>query len=1058
VRRDKRLKYSGIYPYPGIEQIVRRSWVLTLVLAVLTLSTGVAGERLPMRLYSTADGLWSSFINSMIRDSHGFIWLCTRDGLSRFDGYRFINYKISGGPSAQNFTFMYEDRAGKFWIFLYGKGLYRYDASAATAVSLPANGGADDGRIMLSAELVSSNTFGGVFEDPEGHLWAWSKGLFLVEQQSGRFSLREISLNLPPDLQSSLAINSIAASHGSLWLGTTRGLFRRLSDGRTVQYTINQNLGSDYVRSISADQSGNLWVTHPHGLYVFKPAPLSALEPGKPFQFVQLHAHASVGEYPLPSQPDEVVDCTGLGIFAGSAKQITAVYQQSNGQLWLAAHDRLVLFDGRHFRYYTDSRSPFSHLVEDLDGDLWVATLDGIMRFSLRGLVSYDRNDGLKDPEIDSIHEDPEGKLYAVSPGWIISQLREKKFESVHPNIPASSRLWTSPLGFLDHTGQWWFLTGSGLYHFPRVRGMEDLAHVKPTLYTNLDGLPAQWVYCIFEDSRGDLWISVRWTEQGLIGLVRWRRSTGTFHRFTEADGLPPLKSAASFAEDRAGNLWAGFYEEGLVRYSSGRFTSFTSADGVPHGFITTLHVDKKGRLWLTSTSGGLARVDKPDAERPQFLGYTTREGLSSDNARSLTEDLDGRIYIGTVRGVDRLTPETGKFKHYGSADGLAGDFVLTAFRDRKGALWFGTFNGLSRLEPRPEAEPAPPSILIDGLRVAGVKQPLNELGTPAVSGLELAAAQNNLQIDFSSLSMAHAALLRYQYKLQGVDKDWSSPTEQRTVHYANLAPGKYEFLVRALDSSGRSSPQPASVTFRILPPFWRRWWFLILAATLMVCLATLLYRYRVAHLLELERVRTHIATDLHDDIGSSLSQIAVLSEVARRQVDGNVSVSRPLSTIASTSRELVDSMSDIVWAINPNRDHLSDLSQRMRRFASDLLTAQDIEFRFDAQETERPVKLDAHVRRQVFLIFKESLHNVVRHSACRNVTIELRIQKHAMHLALSDDGRGFDPQHESNGHGLMSMRQRASTLGATLEIASRETQGTVISLKVPLARRMALT
>ena len=412
---------------------------------------------------------------------------------------------------------------------------------------------------------------------------------------------------------------------------------------------------------------------------------------------------------------------------------------------------------------------------------------------------------------------------------------------------------------------------------------------------------------------------------------------------------------------------------------------------------------------------------------------------------------------MGTVRGLDRLTPETGKFKHYGAADGLAGDFVITAYRDHKGSLWFGTFNGLSRLEPEPESAPAAPSIRIEGLRIAGVQQLLNELGTPEIAGLELGSSQNNLQIDFSSLSLAHAPLLRYQYKLQGIDRDWSAPTDQRTVHYANLAPGKYRFLVRAVDSRGITSPQPATVSFRILPPFCAAWWFLTLAAALVGCLATILYRYRVAHLLELERVRTHIATDLHDDIGSSLSQIAVLSEVARRQVNGNVAVSIPLSTIASTSRELVDSMSDIVWAVNPNRDHLSDLSQRMRRFASDLLTAHDIEFHFDAQETERPVRLDAHVRRQVFLIFKEAVHNMVRHSGCSNVSIELRIEKHAIHLTLSDDGKGFDPDQQSHGHGLMSMRQRAGSLGAALEIVSHPSHGAVISLQVPLARRMAL-
>ena len=140
-------------------------------------------------------------------------------------------------------------------------------------------------------------------------------------------------------------------------------------------------------------------------------------------------------------------------------------------------------------------------MIDDSDGDLWIATLDGVMRFSLHGLVSYGRGDGLKDQEVDSIQEDHAGVLQVVSPGWFVSELKDRKFTSIHPNLPDASRLWTSPLGFLDHTGQWWFLTGRGLYRFPRVGRTEDLARVSPVRYTNLDGLPAQWVYCMFEDS-----------------------------------------------------------------------------------------------------------------------------------------------------------------------------------------------------------------------------------------------------------------------------------------------------------------------------------------------------------------------------------------------------------------------------------------------------------------------------------------------------------------------------------------------------------------------------
>ena len=296
------------------------------------------------------------------------------------------------------------------------------------------------------------------------------------------------------------------------------------------------------------------------------------------------------------------------------------------------------------FRYFTDSRSPFSHLLEDLDGDLWVATLDGIMRFSLHGLVSYGRNEGLKDPEIDSILEDHESRLYTISPGWIISQLKERTFASVRPNIPPSSRLWTSPLGFLDHTGQWWLLTGGrGLYRFPRVKRFEDLAHTVPKLYTNLDGLPAEWVYCMFEDSHGELWIAVGRTEEGGYRSCPMAACTESFHRFTEADGLPPLRSAASFVEEDAGDLWFGFYEEGLVRYSAGaRSTELYSGGRRAAG----IHYGPAYRPLQAASGLPPPPADWPGvvmilpAGHPPFVIYTTRQGLSTDNARSLTEDL----------------------------------------------------------------------------------------------------------------------------------------------------------------------------------------------------------------------------------------------------------------------------------------------------------------------------------------------------------------------------------------------------------------------------------
>src|SRR5207253_3013310 len=239
----------------------------------------------------------------------------------------------------------------------------------------------------------------------------------------------------------------------------------------------------------------------------------------------------------------------------------------------------------------------------------------------------------------------------------------------------------------------------------------------------------------------------------------------------------------------------------------------------------------------------------------------------------------------------------------------------------------------------------------------------------------------------------------------------------------ASLSPGGYRFMVRAVTADGIISPTPATITFTILRPLWQRWWFVTLALILTGLIATAIIRNRVGRLIELERVRTRIAADLHDDIGSGLTRIAILSEVARHQVSVDAPVGEPLSMIATASRDLVDSMSDIVWAINPNKDHLRDLIQRMRRFASDLFTARQIEFTFTAPGEEQALKIGADLRRQVFLIFKEAVNNIARHSACTEARIEMRIENGSLMIKVADNGAGFDPAEMSDGHGLQSMR-----------------------------------
>jgi signal transduction histidine kinase len=291
---------------------------------------------------------------------------------------------------------------------------------------------------------------------------------------------------------------------------------------------------------------------------------------------------------------------------------------------------------------------------------------------------------------------------------------------------------------------------------------------------------------------------------------------------------------------------------------------------------------------------------------------------------------------------------------------------------------------------------------------------------------------------------------------LEGADAAWTAPTELRTVNYASLPPASYRFLVSALDPSGTPSATPATASFTKLPPYWQRWWFRLLA--LLGC-GSLLYgahRYNLNRLLELERVRTRIATDLHDDIGASLSQIAILSEVLIQRSGGDQGLSGQLSGMARSAREVLASMSDIVWAINPRHDHLRDLQQRMRRFASDMFAARNIEFVFRAPAADRDLKLSADMRREIFLVFKEAVNNAVRHSDCTHAEIDLSREGDWLALRVSDNGKGLPACENGAGHGLLNMQARAKTLGGEVTIASAADRGTTIALRVPVGRTRA--
>jgi len=992
----------------------------------------IHAERLPVRAFSVADGLPSNSATCVVRDSQNFLWFCTPEGLARFDGYSFSNYQIEQGLPDRTVVAFLQTKDGEYWVAT-AHSIARFHPEAAHSrlfeVYRP-----PDFQPLQSSDLI---------EGPGACLYYLTGNkLLLFDRRTKRFETVDIHYKTG-------ALDAVFRDRdGSIWIGGEFTLTHRFADGRIDEFGIADGLPSKgaffRVTDFLRDREGHLWLATWRGVLRLVANPT----PGR-----QIVERVYTTQDGLPG------DVT-FGMFQSHDGRIFAGSEKGLGELIPATGktpDRFRSYTSRNgFDLPTDGPS-VSSFAEDNAGNLWIAGTTPI-RIATGGFVHYGMEDGLQTRGVASIFEDREKHLIVVGANplsAVIHRYREGRFYGTVPWVPKGVDFpWGSvQIHLQDHEGAWWVSTSSGLYRYQKGLPLEDVAHTKPLrIYSQRNGLPGDQIFRIFEDSRGDIWISVIGSE----GVWRWSRAREAIEGLRFDDRRNVLGTPTVFAEDRSGAVWAGFYMGGLARYDGHDFHLYTEPDGIPGGGVRAIYIDHFQRIWL-ATSRGLARLQYSAGAPLQGKLYTTRDGLLTDVVSCLTEDSLGRIYAGSSHGIDQITPQSGRVRHYSRADGLdvMGDAAI-AYRDHDGVLWFGK-DGVSRFVPGPDdpAQKAPP-IRLTRIAVQGKDQAMSELGETQMSGLRLPAGETPLEISFASINFIAGEIVRYQYRLRG--SEWSETSDVQRVTYASLSPGSYRFEVRAVNSDGRVSDSPALLAFTVLPPWWRTWrFFTLLVAALSIGILAL-HRYRLRQALELERVRTRIATDLHDDIGSSLTQIAILSELAQRSASAAAETVHPLSRIADLSRELVDSMSDIVWAINPQRDHLRDLSYRMRRFASDVFTSKQIHFKFTPPAPEVDVNLSATVRRQIFLIFKESVNNLVRHSQTNRAEIELRIENGRLSLLVRDHGQGFSVPANATGHGISSMQQRAAGLGGEFNLVSEPGHGTTVTLSMTLDRRSRRT
>ncbi len=992
--------------------------ILFLACAAGVRAQGLAGPELHFDLIDSRAGLSNNITSWTYQDHQGFLWIATGDGLNRFDGYSFKVYRHDRGDatSLSNNTVwqMLEDARGNLWVFTRS-GWDRFDRRTE--------------RFHHYPPVAERWSVSGGLSDEHGAFWSFvDDKLFRYDDRAEVFRLifeqPQDALSgaerAPPDHILSLYRDRQA----SLWISTARGLLYRFSTASGAWKPFASPWRELAVRF--EDTQGRLWLQHDRGTGLF---------------------HPETGAFePYVVDPDRPTYQIRL--------------RDGAGRLWFTDQGAVLRYDPVRDarRSVVLDPPPFQdlllHLYEDRTGGLWFSSLSGLYHLPssvkpFHHLGAHDPN-GLSHSAVMAVYEGRDGMLWVGTLGGGLNRVD-----------PRSGRV-------------------------TRYRRQPE-------------GLCHDSIWSLFEDRRGTLWIG---TDQGLCALDP---STERFHAVTlprSATWGPPTPAPINaIREDEHGQLWlAG--NDGLYRLEPAtnavkHFPRLEPGSDMNAWFIQALHIDRSGRLWVARKQGGLYRFDPETETATAFPALLQAMPVTNEGIWMIHEDGRGVLWLGSDHGLTRFDPATGTVRHYTEQDGLPASIVyailedeahhlwlstnngLVRFRDRfpdapvvkvhapgdglkndefnrraafrgtDGSLFFGGMNGLTAFDPESIRDnPFPPPVALTQIEIS------NRDSTFSVNPFErehlvLSYRDYTVAFAFAALNFTNPAQNRYAYQLEGFDEGWIAAGTRRRVQYTSIPPGTYSFRVKASNNDGVWNEVGTALRLTVTPPFWETWWFRLLVVGAVAALLAAAYRYRVAHLLEIERMRMRIARDLHDDIGSGLSSIALASELVSRDPALDEEKRQYLSQVTRRARLMAEALTDIVWLVDPARDRLGDLVEHMETVAADMLAGHDYSFHRPGMAVPRSI--DLGFRRHLHLIFKEILHNIVKHAQATTVTIQVDLTGGVLELRVADDGTGFAPDRVHHGNGLGNMRKRAAQIGGALEIERRSEGGTAVRLTVPL-------
>ncbi|HSU54755.1 MAG TPA: two-component regulator propeller domain-containing protein, partial [Candidatus Dormibacteraeota bacterium] len=868
-----------------------------------------------------------------------------------------------------------------------------------------------------------------------------------------------------------------------------RGL-NRWEETRFSSFSIQDGLPDNSVTALNATRAGRIWITTRAGICKLEnghiePFRFPAAQQGEQllgaYEDLRSNLWGFCATYLINLAPDNPAERKRINYFPGeksASMRVWSFCEGRDGRLWIGASGRGVFsFEGANFQQVMLSEGRWPNdvrtIYEDHEGSLWLGVPGaGLTQLTPQSFVLLKANQGLPAGAATSVALEPGGRiLVAMEAGGIYASMGERfervseEFRSLNQAIPAS--LCASADGVV-----WAGTFGAGLFQMKGNRS---------ALYTTANGLSDDSVLALATDSEKTLWAG---------------GGSGRLHRFSQeaAGACESLEvtsgaSITSLLARQAGGFWIGTSDGRLFKTDAQErkpiaVTLSAKLAGKP---VLGLCETAEGSLWVGSAGAGLAVLDSGGCS-----SWGAADGLADDLVFGLATDAEGNLWLSTGKGICRvprasvLKPrETGALRKarlvFETESSSAVSFGWPrAVRSGEGQLWFATPNGLIGIDTR-SWKPEKPAPQVHVETVICDEKPIypdlyRNRDTVGAEPISISAKAESIEFQFTALSFEAPEKIRFRHKLDKFDADWIEGSERR-VRYRQLPSGRYEFHVTACNAEGVWNDSGAMLAFIVPTPLWRTSWALLLygltatggiAGTVRVVSHRRL-RQRLLRLEQqqaMERERMRIAQDMHDEIGSKLTKISFLSEMAKGEIrGGGGGLASKVDSIAGTSRELLQALDEIVWAVNPRNDTLEQLGAYLSEYAREYFKNTAVECDVTLQPELPHLAMSAELRHNLFLAFEESLNNVLKHSGASRVRVEIRIENERLMITIGDNGKGFQVPvlsqpvgapnangNSSSRNGLVNMRQRLQDIGGEFSMSSEPGKGATVILSVALA------